>query len=585
MKSTCSFRVCLSGVFVSFAAMGASVHPLDAYVQDDSLIAWWDGEYNSLVDGKPVHKADAAQWDSLVSGAEAFKSDSLDYKAQSVVYRGKRMPTTIVNMPQVRTTPVTVQIVARCVEEANLSQSHQLFSTWHGDFGLKGNVSTFVGSAWKDASLSAKLKTSMENLQVNTFIFNNGGFYLYENLDLLVNTGSLLGQPTPSTDFTIGSSRDSRCQYEYFAIRIYSRQLSKGEIQQNLVADMNRFGFCPDGFQFASPVAKPIIPLPFAPDSYVQNGLYAQWDGICNATNGGPHHSENPTQWDDLKGNAPAFASQDAITFESNRVSVSKSTNTSIAWLAGDPREWTMELAAYCSYNAKSIKMDTMLFGSCGGLAYYSAASKITGGAPTLNGQGKYQRYEITGPSVTGETPHTYSLSLYADDFATLSIDGVGTAIAKGPAKDLVDETDSVLSLGSKQTNPSSFDYYSVRIYDRPLSAEEQYRNAIIDQVRFFGLSVDLKLIVAGEPRCTGTVTPGYGDYCGLGEGDVVACSAQTNSAEREFLGYEVQTNGVDGAWHTMLRGKESTLYLLLPKARTKVIWRWKSPGLMLILK
>ena len=583
MKSTCSFRVCLSVAVVSFAAMGASVHPLDAYVQDDSLIAWWDGEYNSLVDGKPVHKTDATQWDSLVSGAEAFQSDSLDYCAQSVVYRGKRLPTTIDSMPQVRTTPVTVQIVARCVVVENLGQSHQLFSTWHGDLGLKGNTFTFAGSAW-NSQFSANLKTSMTNLQVNTFVFSSDGFCLYENLDQLENKSSMTGQPKPSTGFTIGSSRETRCQYEYFAIRIYARELSKDEILQNLVADMNRLGFSFDGV-LTSPVPRMNLPLPVTQDSYAQNGLYAQWDGICNATNGGPHHSENPTQWDDLKGNATAFASQDVLTFESNRVSVSKATPTSIAWLAGDPREWTMELATYCSYNAKNGSMDTMLFGSCGGLAYYSEASKITGGAPALNGQGKYQRYEITGPSVTGETPHTYSLSLYVDDFATLSIDGVGTAIAKGRAKDLVDKTDSVLRLGSERPKPSAFDFYSIRIYDRPLSAEEQERNSFIDKVRFFGMPYELKLIVTGEPRCYGTVTPGYGDYCGLKEGDVVAFSAQTNSVQREFLGYEVRTNGIDGAWHTMSRGKESTLYLLLPKARTKVIWRWKSPGLMLILK
>ncbi len=216
MKTIHGFNVALvvcSGVLaLSRVAVGADVYPLGAYVQDDSLIAWWDGEYNSVVDGKPVHKDDATQWDSLVSGAEAFKSDSLDYQAQSVVYRGKRLFTKIDNMPQIRTTPVTVQIVARCVEEGNLSQSHQLFSTWHGDFGLCYDVSDFVGSAWNQ-TISAKLMTSMRNLQVNTFIFNDGGFCLYENHNRLVNyeQGKYSGQPTPSTDFTIGSSRETRC--------------------------------------------------------------------------------------------------------------------------------------------------------------------------------------------------------------------------------------------------------------------------------------------------------------------------------------------------------------------------------------
>ena len=588
MKTIHGFNVALvvcSGVLaLSRVAVGADVYPLGAYVQDDSLIAWWDGEYNSVVDGKPVHKADATQWDSLVSGAEAFKSDSLDYQAQSVVYRGKRLPTKIDNMPQIRTTPVTVQIVARCVEEGNLSQSHQLFSTWHGDFGLLYDVSTFAGSTLGGSTIRVVLTTSMRNLQVNTFIFNDGGFCLYENLNRLVDSkqGTYPGQPTPSTDFTIGSSRETRCHYEYFAIRVYSRKLSQDEIRQNLVADMNRFGFCPDGFEFTGSIRQMGFSLPITRDSYVQDGLYAQWDGICNATSGTPHHCENPTQWEDLKGNAPPFVSQNSLTFKEDCVTVSKCTAISIPWLAGDYKEWTMEVAACCSLKTGNTAMDTVLYSPYGGLAYFSKTSHLTGSAPFL-GNSEYKRYEITGPEVPGDDPGTYSLA-FADGFARVTINGQDAAVTRGAGKDPVDKTDTRLRLGSERNPASEFDCYSVRIYDRPLSTDEQRQNALVDRERFFGKPIEPNLIVTGDRRCVGTVSPQYGKHVVLKEGVTVLCTASAESTNRRLLGYEVQTNGVDGAWGSWFSGTNTSFYLAMPNVPTKVVWRWKPQGLVMFM-
>ena len=112
----------------------------------------------------------------------------------------------------------------------------------------------------------------------------------------------------------------------------------------------------------------------------------------------------------------------------------------------------------------------------------------------------------------------------------------------------------------------------------------EQRQNHFVDSVRFFGAPVTTNLVVTGEPRCVGVVSPNYGCYCNVKVDDLVACSAPTNAKSYRLLGYEVQTNGVNGTWHPWLSGTNSCFYLVMPKAQTKVIWKWKSPGFMLMV-
>ena len=583
------FAAVAAVVLAAGAECAETAHPLNAYVTD-GLIGWWDGEYNSLVDGVPVHKSDTTQWQALRGGGVFGPTNTLVFGEKSVTLAGNRLISAVAGMPTDGATPVTVQIVARCVATANPDQSHQLFSTWHGDWGLTKDTKTLTGGARDNAgrfmTYNVAFTNDLAQLQMDSFVFNDGDFAFIANLADATTTksGSPWGTQKPSEIFTIGSTRAAGFfTYEYFSIRVYNRMLSPGEMIRNIAVDKDRFGLNVD-----IPVVTP-IPMPsgaVTADSYVQDHLYAQWDGVYNRlVDGKPTHVENPTQWDDLKGKANPFQDEARLTFKSNRVSVAASSasiknDNALPWLKGGYHTWTMEISAYCSKKALNEKnaMDVVLYSPYGGLAYFAHSSHVTGSAAALDGTVRY-RFEINGPEVAGLEPHTYSL-VFDDTFGQLAYDGQRVVITKGSRKDPVNLGETHLALGSSRQ--SDFDFHSIRIYDRPLTFEEQQWNAAVDAVRFGDLKANL--VIAGDSRCVGTVSPEYGSYCGLTENMVVQCSAETATSPRKFLGYEVQTNGVNGTWHPWLSGTNSCFYLVMPKAQTKVIWKWKSPGFMLMV-
>ena len=77
-----------------------------------------------------------------------------------------------------------------------------------------------------------------------------------------------------------GQAEGSPSKGEVYAIRLYSRRLTKAELAHNNIVDRKRF---------------------MTSASYTRNGLIGQWDGEDNSGTG--THSPNATVWKDLKGN------------------------------------------------------------------------------------------------------------------------------------------------------------------------------------------------------------------------------------------------------------------------------------------
>ena len=600
---------------VAFPAIADDIQPLSAYsYATNGLIGWWDGEFNSLdANGVPIHKSDATQWVSLVGGGTdgVFgPTNTLKFGEKSVTLRGSRIQTTLARLPTSYSGHcLTVQIVAKCIKSGS-SFPDEMFSSWQGNlrinkagsFVANEGTYTIANKNRKPYTLDPGIDLSMP--QICTVAFLSDSMEINVNAkDMAVNTYSgTSGTMDPNQNFYIGSVRgrsDDKdpCHFEYYSVRVYDRKLDKDEIIRNAILDARRFGI--DSL-FAQPLA-----LPITKDSYVQDGLYSQWDGVYNnLVDGKPTHVASPTQWDDLKGNATSFETagkgvqkngQDTKTpcyeYKDNRVVVRQNqVRVVVPMIPGDYHPWTMECAAFCSEEHQNNSIDSMFASSkYGNLGWRkdSGVFHISGtalGSNTKRGDG-------TGPNASDypvASKRTYSYS-FANYSATLALDGTRVSYTvntgSGDAPD-----NGEFAVGSSRgktdaTTPCAFDYYSVRIYDRPLTTAEQRQNHFVDSVRFFGAPVTTNLVVTGEPRCVGAVNPNYGSYCNVKEDDFVVCSAPTNAKSYRLLGYEVQTNGVNGTWHPWLSGTGSSFRFFQPALAVKVVWKWRSPGLAVIIQ
>ena len=613
-----SVRQFLAAVLVSlgvaFPAIADDIQPLSAYsYATNGLIGWWDGEFNSLdANGVPIHKSDATQWVSLVGGGTdgVFgPTNTLKFGEKAVTLRGSRIQTTLARLPTSYSGHcLTVQIVAKCIKSGN-SSPDEMFSSWQGNLRVNkagsfvANEGTYTIANKKRIPYALNPGIDLSQPQICTVAFLSDSMKINVNAkDMTVNSGSSTMEATINQNFYIGSVRGTSdgkvpCHFEYYSVRVYDRKLDKEEIIRNAILDARRFGI--DSL-FAQPLA-----LPMTKDSYVQDGLYSQWDGVYNnLVDGKPTHVENPTQWDDLKGNATSFETagkvvqkngQDTKTpcyeYKDNRVVVRQNqVVANVPSIPGNYHPWTMECAAFCSEEHQNNAIDSMIASSKYGNFGWIKSGEFKMQGTALRSDGK-RGTSTTAPverDYPAESNRTYSYS-FADYGATLALDGkrANYVIGSGDGASLDSGDFAVGSSRGKTeaTTPCAFDYYSVRIYDRPLTTAEQRQNHFVDSARFFGAPVTTNLVVTGEPRCVGVVSPNYGCYCNVKVDDLVACSAPTNAKSYRLLGYEVQTNGVNGTWHPWLSGTGSSFWFRQPALAVKVVWKWRSPGLAVIIQ
>ena len=316
-----------------------------------------------------------------------------------------------------------------------------------------------------------------------------------------------------------GQSEGSPSKGEVYAIRLYSRRLTKAELAHNNRIDRKRF---------------------MTSANYTQDGLIGQWDGEDNVGTG--EHDPSATVWKDLKGNLD-------LTLTANG-RWNAAGNALVAYRAsavGDspaPAYKTIEIAYRSTYqnpndghggghnsvllNASNADRKQMVFFRGYGVnAYFSGIkSKDTG----------VKHWGVALGTFNSNAVHVLAATYtnVAAQAALTYLDGTRNTNAKE------DDSWSCLSekmiVGDNQEasyRPFYGEVYALRFYDRELTADELAADAAMDQKRIFAPRVmtwdnlsDGNFGTSGKWSVSGTGgqnIPRYSDRVFLPAGDYAA--------------------------------------------------------------
>ncbi len=122
---------------------------------------------------------------------------------------------------------------------------------------------------------------------------------------------------------------------------------------------------------------------------------------------------------------------------------------------------------------------------------------------------------------------------------------------------------------------------YSIRIYNRPLSAAEVAENYEVDGYRFYGqVSAAGQLVIANKPSDVGVPTPGSGVHSPA-TGAMVACSATApfykNGIRYMATGYTIETTSDGGeTWSEPVAYTGTTYSYVNEGVTTRLTWQWE---------
>ena len=96
-------------------------------------------------------------------------------------------------------------------------------------------------------------------------------------------------------------------------------------------------------------------------------------------------------------------------------------------------------------------------------------------------------------------------------------------------------------------------------------------------------------LVVVGKSGEVGSPTLPYGVSRGIKVGDVFACSvskrAETANGMQSCLGYQLETNNLNGAWVPWKSGKENSFIYEHPEnTNVRLTWKWGTPGFLIFV-
>ncbi len=216
---------------------------------------------------------------------------------------------------------------------------------------------------------------------------------------------------------------------------------------------------------------------------YVQDGLMEFWDGINNTGNG--THDPNATVWKSL-----VSGGQD-LTIDAG------------VWTGGNCLSNDALRAAYASNNKKvayvtgefAIRNDQPTGGN---LFVFMAGQPDEFRRVLVLSEGHTKFYDRVVNGATTESGRFAAATSKTTGFHTYSVAVRGAAYMDGVQKPVLDEktgwgAGSGLYLGSNGNASRIFHgrYYSIRLYDRALTADEAKRNSIVDKARFLGEYAD----------------------------------------------------------------------------------------------
>ena len=258
-------------------------------------------------------------------------------------------------------------------------------------------------------------------------------------------------------------------QGEVYAIRLYSRRLTKAELAHNNIVDRKRF---------------------MTSACYTQDGLIGQWDGEDNAGTG--EHDPSATSWKDLKGNLDLalVSGRGGWNAAGNALTVS---GPSAIGESPMPVFRTIELAFRQTYNEPAQHNPIMLnpsgderqmifFRDHGRYMFFSA-NAASGGPkhPSIDFGQQYNSNAVRVVAATYTNVATAVARVYWDGSAKTPVN-VSDYWGVNVRKMLIG-----LNYTDRQFARSWYgDLYTLRFYDRELTADELAADAAMDQKRIF---------------------------------------------------------------------------------------------------
>ena len=332
---------------------------------------------------------------------------------------------------------------------------------------------------------------------------------------------------------------------EVYAIRLYSRRLTKAELAHNNMIDRRRF---------------------MTSASYTQDGLIGQWDGENNAGTG--IHDSRATVWKDLKGGLDfLLTSRGSWNVAGNALVADEA---SALGETPAPSYKTLEVAYRSTYQkpvaADNVGHNSVLFNSYndgrqmvyfreyGQNAYFSGISSTEKGVKHVGVSiGTFNSNAVHVLAATYTNVNAQAAVSYLD----------GVLNTRASVHDSWTPRTTVMILGDqKETSFRPFygEVYALRLYDRELTADELAADAAMDQKRIFAPRV-----MTWENLSDGNFgTSGKWTVSGTGGQDIPRYS------DRVFLPAGDYAVTLDEDWviGELSVGADATLKLALPRSK-----------------
>jgi len=503
------------------------------YVQD-GLVAHWDGIDNA---GTGVHDPEATVWKDLKGGLDlALTNDASwnvrgnalvvsgisaigdaaapDYKTIEVVYRPTRSDGRILFNSGSRFGFVLFD---------NSSANHSVYFSSSGDRPDGAIRDTLIYSKPRNTNELYLVAARYDDAGAVADISSDGG---------PVACGVRTNAWTAGATVTIGG-RALASVYpwygEVYAIRLYSRRLSRAELAQNGALDRRRF------FSFSCYEAR--------------DALLAQWDGENNYARCIAH---NPTSkiWKDLVGAKDLVLTNKAAWTAAGNGLVVDGASASCASAAPAYRTFEVAYRETSSagrflFNSGNTGCQIALFNSDGTKAWFSG----------LVGDHLYVPWTFDATAVrTMAATYTNAAATAA------SVYGDGVRKSSGTAKDSWGSCESKIIVGDNKITtayrPWYGEVYGIRLYDRELTSSEIAFNSALDRKR-----------VALSSR---TVTWGGGD------GDYLAAANWIGQVTPRYVDTTVVTSGTvrianDQLVRSVSLGAQAALVLTVPASGAAV--------------
>ncbi len=422
---------------------GVAPKPTSADYVQDGLIAQWDGIDNA---GTGTHNPNATVWKDLVGNRNLTLTESGSWNAE-----GNALVSTNVAATSQSAAPAykTIEVVFRKTDGRILFNG-----------GDTRHMVIF------DEDTERVYFTSGENTKQILHAFNSAEVSSiaaqYDDNDVVANVfkDATRREDVPhrrSFDAGAGLSVGGRVvdgntygwKGEIYAIRLYSRRLTKAELAHNYLIDCRRF---------------------LTSSSYIQKSLVAQWDGIDNA--GVNLHDSTATVWKNL--------SSKGEYYDLDVKSAGKWTDDALMCVGGGIAAQGTNQVGFVSFEAVVANgtnaNSTVLF-TGGNYRYFTMG----------NSQDNYVRWkngEQTS-AFNNQTPGRTSLA-WLRSGATVLLNGAKVQYAtQGGTWSL--NYPGYLYIGARQSNqyPYNGDIFAIRAYSGEISDDLAVYNYKVDRTRF----------------------------------------------------------------------------------------------------